>query len=111
MKLEKWSGESRRRSGSPLRWREILGEAEDLPFGPFFEDMLQATSELDPVTRWGDDAEVIEQWFAAGECLDYDELELSGEFDEQQSQPWARVWGWVRSLPVRPPRRGTDRKA
>jgi hypothetical protein len=92
-----------------------MGEVGDLPFGPYFEDMLDAESDLshlaDPVARWGDDADVIEEWFAAGECLDYDELELAGEFDEEQSQPWARVWGWVRSLPVRPPRRGAERKA
>jgi hypothetical protein len=53
---------------------------------------------------------VIEQWFAAGECLDYEGLDLM-EFDEAQAQPLARVWGWVRSLPVRPARRRSDAKA
>lgn len=84
---------------APLRWWEIAGRADrPLPFSGFFNGLRRPSAALNAETMitedemrtehamettrraprdhqqalWGRDNRLIEEWFAAGESLDYD---------------------------------------
>lgn len=44
--------------------------------------------------RWGEDSQMVEEWFAAGETLQYSTSEL--EIDEPDR--WERALQWMRSI-------------
>jgi hypothetical protein len=92
---------------APIHWWEVLTMTDPakLPFISLYVDALSGgfTGKCAvPAGRealWGDDSEFIENWFSAGEELQFVDTFVHDLHIEEPNQ-WERVMDWVRSVLV-----------